>query len=58
MTTALFTLRCLQVGLRLDDIDQLDAGAIYDIFTEHQNDDYNYPVKPTQDDFDNFARNW
>lgn len=54
MTTALFTLRCLQVGLRLDDIDQLDTGAIYDIMTEQANDQEEYEPVATQDDFDNF----
>lgn len=54
MTTALFTLRCLQIGLRLEDIDALDTGAIYDIMTEQSNDQEEYATLPTQEDFDSF----
>lgn len=54
MTTALYTLRCLQVGLRLPDLRYLETGDIMDLFTESANDDYKYPTVATQEDFDNF----
>ena len=54
MTTALFTLRCIQLGLRLDDLDRMEIGEIYDLFTENANDDYNYAEIATQEDFDAF----
>lgn len=54
MTTPLFMLRCLQVGLRLDDLDSLDIGLVNDMFVEKANDQADWGVKPTQDMFDNF----
>lgn len=54
MNTALFMLRCLQVGLRIDDLDKLDYGTAIDIITESANDNYDYKYKATQRDFDNF----
>ena len=54
MTTALFLLRVYQIGMKLDDLDDLEAGTVFDIMTEHQNDDYNYRPVATQDDFDRF----
>lgn len=54
MTTALFLLRCKQVGFTLDELDQLSTGAILDVFVEQGNDNYKYDYIPTQDDFDRF----
>ena len=54
MTTALFLLRVIQIGLTQDDLDTLTTGTVFDIMTEHQNDDYNYRPVATQDDFDRF----
>lgn len=54
MTTALYTLRCIQVGLNLTDLDHLDYGFIVDLFTENSNDDYKYQQKASQADFDKF----
>lgn len=54
MTTPLFLLRCLQIGLSLRDLDLLTVGMVNDIFTESQNDDYEYLPLATQEDFDNF----
>lgn len=47
MTTALFLLRCTQVGLRINDLDYITMGMAYDMMTEAQNDDYDYPYKAT-----------
>ena len=53
-TTALYILRCLQVGLRLPDLKYLETGDVMDIITESANDDYNWPRLATQADFDRF----
>ena len=54
MTTALFLLRCTQMGLTMEDLDRLDMGMVLDMLTESANDDYDYPRKATQEDFDKF----
>ena len=54
LTTALYDLRCIQVGLRLSDLDVLDYGFVMDMITESNNDDYKYRQKATQADFDKF----
>ena len=53
-STALYTLRCLQVGLHMADLEQLSQGEIFDIFTEAQNDKYDYQEVTDQEDYDNF----
>lgn len=55
MTTALFLLRCVQVGLTMSDLDDLTIGLVDDMFTESLNDDFNYPILANQDDFDKFG---
>lgn len=52
MTTPLFLLRCLQIGLSLDELDLLTIGMVTEIFIESNNDEYSYPTLATQDDFD------
>lgn len=54
MTTPLFLLRCLQIGLSLRDLDLLTVGMVNDIFVEHMNDECNYDFLATQEDFDRF----
>lgn len=54
MTTPLFLLRCLQIGLSLRDLDLLTVGMVNDIFIENQNDDYEYVPLAIQEDFDKF----
>lgn len=54
MTTQLFLLRCLQIGLSLRDLDLLTVGMVNDIFVENQNDDYEYKELANKDDFDEF----
>ena len=54
MTTALFLLRCFQNHIRIDDLDQMDVGMVFDIFTESGNDSAEYDYVATQDDFNNF----
>lgn len=38
MTTALFLLRCLEIGLSVKDLDLLSIGMVIDIWTESNND--------------------
>jgi len=54
LNTALYTLRCIQVGLKLSDLEHLDYGFVLDIFAENANDDYKYQQKASQADFDKF----
>ena len=41
MTTPLFLLRCVQLGLSIRDLDLLTIGLVNDMFIESRNDDYN-----------------
>lgn len=54
MTTPLFLLRCIQLGLSIADLDLLSIGLINDMYAESRNDSCNYAVLATQDDFDLF----
>ena len=54
MTTPLFLLRCLQVGLSLRDLDLLTVGMVNYIFAEQLNDDCKYATLATQEDMDRF----
>ncbi|MGX8687035.1 MAG: hypothetical protein ACSW8K_04455 [bacterium] len=59
MTTPLFLLRCLEVGLSLSDLDLLTIGMVLDIWTERANDSVKYKEMDTvrmaeQRDYDKF----
>ena len=56
MTTGLFLLRCLQIGLSLRDLDLLTIGMVNDIYTESRNDEHSdlYRETANQRDFDLF----
>lgn len=54
MTTPLFLLRCLQVGLSIRELDLLTVGMVNDIFIENMNDDCEYAVIGGQEDMDLF----
>ena len=54
MTTPLFLLRCVQLGLSLSELDMLTIGIVNDMFTERENDDFKYDTLASQDDFDAF----
>lgn len=54
MTTPLFLLRCVQLGLSMADLDLLSIGLINDMYAESNNDDCHYDMLATQDDFDRF----
>ena len=54
MTTALFLLRAIQIGLSQDDLDTLTTGTVFDIMTEAANDEVKYTPLADQEDFDRF----
>lgn len=54
MTTPLFLLRCVQLGLSIRDLDLLTIGMVNDMYIESRNDEYKYVVVATQKDFDQF----
>ena len=54
MTTPLFLLRCVQLGLSIRDLDLLTIGMVNDMYAERRNDDAKYATLATQEDFDKF----
>lgn len=54
MNTAVYLLRAKQIGLTLEELDQLSMGMVLDMFVERHNDDYDYKEVATQADFDGF----
>ena len=62
MTTALFLLRCAEIGISIRDLDLLTVGMVIDILTEKGNDDYYSEnkktscevIEATQEMFDRF----
>lgn len=54
MTTPLFMLRAVQMGISISDLELITIGLVLDMSTEAQNDSYKYPSLATQDDFDRF----
>lgn len=54
MTTPLFLLRCVQLGLSMADLELLSIGLINDMYSESQNDNYKYAELAMQEDFDRF----
>ena len=54
MTTPLYLLRCLEVGLSISDLDLLTIGMVLDLWTEKGNDSVKYKRIANQSDFDKF----
>jgi len=54
LTTPLFLLRCMEVGISIPDLDLLTIGLVMDIWTEKGNDGTQYTVRASQGDFDRF----
>ena len=52
--TAIYLLRCLQLGLHVDDMEALTYGMVQDLFIESDNDSLEYEEIATQADFDAF----
>ena len=54
MTTPLFLLRCVELGVSIADLDLLTIGLLMDMWTERSNDGYSYKKLASQEDFDKF----
>lgn len=54
MTTPLFLLRCVELGISVRDLDLLTIGLVLDLWTEKANDGVKYSRIATQEDFDMF----
>ena len=55
MTTPLFLLRCVQLGISIADLDLLTIGLVNDMFTERENDEYSgWNELASQSDMDMF----
>ena len=54
MTTPLFLLRCVELGIGIADLDLLTIGLVLDMWTEKSNDDISYDKLATQEDYDKF----
>lgn len=55
MTTPLFLLRCVQLGISIRDLDLLTIGLVNDMYAENSNDDCKgYKEVAIQEDFDKF----
>lgn len=52
MTTALYLLRCKQMGFSLWELEYLSTGQVFDVFTESSNDSAKYARVASQEDFD------
>lgn len=54
MTTPLFLLRCVQLGIHISELDLLTIGMVNDMYAESRNDDFKYPVLASQEQMDFF----
>lgn len=60
MTTPLFLLRCVELGISVSDLDLLTIGLVLDMWTEKANDGYGYAkgesniITAGQREFDRF----
>lgn len=54
MTTPLFLLRCVQLGISIRDLDLLTIGMVNDMYAESSNDSADYSIIAGQDEFDSF----
>ena len=54
MTTPLFLLRCVQLGISIRDLDLLTVGLVNDMYIESDNDPEKYAQVATQADMDSF----
>lgn len=54
MTTPLFLLRCVQLGISMGDMELLSIGLVNDMYAESRNDEWKYSEIGTQEDMDQF----
>ena len=52
--TSTYLLRCKQLSLTIEEMDQLEYGLVLDMMTEAGNDSVDYPKKATQAQFREF----
>ena len=52
MTTALFMLRCVELGLSIADLDLLTIGSVNDMFNEKSRDSLEWREYANQSDMD------
>ncbi len=45
MNGSIFMLRCAELGLSKEDLDDITIGMVYDLITEQANDNEKYPIK-------------
>ena len=50
MTTALFMLRCVELGLNIGDLDLLTIGSVNDMFNEKRRDSLEWREEVSQGD--------
>lgn len=51
---AIFMLRCAELGLSDEALQNMSMGMVFDMFTEKVNDNHKYPIKATQEDIYSF----
>lgn len=54
MTTALYMVRCKDLGLSFAEESEITMGMVMDMLAEKLNDTLKYPRVATQEDFDRF----
>ena len=54
MTTALFMLRCVELGLNIADLDLLTIGSVNDMFNEKSRDSMEWREEASQADMNKF----
>ncbi len=54
MTTPLFLLRCVELGISIADLDLLSIGLVLDMWIEKANDGVKYRQVASQEHFDRF----
>lgn len=54
MNVAVYMLRCLQLGLRIADLELLDEGLVTDMIVESSNDNCEYAVLANKEDIKRF----
>ena len=54
MTTALFMLRSVQLGLSISDLDLVTMGTVYDMINESNRDSMEWREQASQADMDRF----
>ena len=54
MTTALFMLRCVELGLNIGDLDLLTIGSVNDMFNEKRRDSLEWREEASRGDMDKF----